>query len=82
MQAVETGEVEIGAIHDVEGAGFGQEQVHDVDVVELAVGYVEESRDLAAQIKQGVKLDRRFGLSEMSPRNMVRHRSMVEESSA
>ena len=30
-------EVEVGAVHDVEGAGLGDEQVEDVDVVEFAV---------------------------------------------
>ena len=68
MQAVETGEVEIAAIHDVEGSGFGQEQVQDVDVMELAVGNVNECRDMPAEIEQRMKLDRRFGFTEMGPR--------------
>ena len=67
MQAVETGEVEIAAIHDVEGSGFGQEQVQDVEVMELAVGNVNECRDMTAEIEQRMKLDRRFGFTEMGP---------------
>ena len=68
MQAVETGEVEIAAIHDVEGSGLGQKQVQDVDVMELAVGNVNECRDMTAQIEERMKLDGRFGFAKMGPR--------------
>ena len=30
-------EVEVGAVHDVEGAGLGQQVVEDVDVVQFTV---------------------------------------------
>ena len=68
MQTVETGKVKIAAIHDVEGSGFGQEQIQDVDVMELAVGNMDECRDMGAEIQQSMQLDRRFGFAEMSPR--------------
>ena len=68
MQAVEAGEVEIGAIHDVESPGFGQEQVYDVDIMSLAVGDVDEGGDMAAQVEQGMQLHRRLGFAEMGPR--------------
>ena len=34
----------------------------------LAIGYVDESRYVAAQVHQGVKLDCRLGLAEVGPR--------------
>ena len=68
VQGVEAGEVQVGPVHDVEGAGLGQEQVHDLDVVELAIGDVDESRNTAAQVQQGMQLDRRLGLAEVGPR--------------
>ena len=68
VQGVEAGEVQVGPVHDVEGAGLGQEQVHDLDVVELAIGDVDESRNSAAQVQQGMQLDRRLGLAEVGPR--------------
>lgn len=67
MQAVETGKVEIAAIHDVEGSGFGQEQVQDVDVMELAVGNMDECRDVGTEIQQRMQFDGRLGFAEMSP---------------
>ena len=68
VQGVEPGEVHVGPVHDVEGAGLGHQQVHDVDVVELAGGDVDEGRDGAAQVEKCVQLDRRLGLAEVGPR--------------
>ena len=58
----------VTAIHDVEGSGLGQKQVQDVDVMELAVGNVNECRDMTTEIEQRMKLDRRLGFAKMGPR--------------
>jgi len=54
VKIIQTGEVKVSSIHDIKGSGFGDEQVEDVDVVEFAVGNVNESGDIAVQIKQGM----------------------------
>ena len=66
-QAIQTKEVEITTIHDVDGAGFQQQVVEDVDFVLLAIRDVEKRWDAAAQIQQGVQFDSTFGLSELGP---------------
>jgi hypothetical protein len=42
------GEIDVAAIHDVDGARFREQQVESVDVVQLAVRKVDEARDVAA----------------------------------
>ena len=56
-QAVETGEVDIAAVHDVEGAGFRDQLVEHPDVVPAAVADMNEARDIAPQIQQGMQFD-------------------------
>jgi hypothetical protein len=48
MQPMEAGEIDVAAIHDVDGARFREQQVESVDVVQLAVRNVDEARDVAA----------------------------------
>ena len=43
MQRVQPREVDVAAIHDVEGTGLGKQQIEHVDVVQLAVGDVDEA---------------------------------------
>lgn len=66
-QLVEPKEVEITTVYDVERADFQNQVVQNVDVVQLAVGNVDEGRDAAAKIEQGMQLDRPLGLSELCP---------------
>src|SRR6266853_546274 len=48
MQPMEAGEIDVAAIHDVDGARFREQQVKSMDVVQLAVRNVDEARDVAA----------------------------------
>ena len=68
MQAVESLEVEIAAVHDVEGARLGNEHIEDVDVVQFAVGEMDETRDSPVQVEQRVQLHGCFGCAELGPR--------------
>ena len=61
-------EVEIAAIHDIEGAGFGQELIQNIDVMHLAVADEDERGDVATQIEQCMELDGGLGGSERRPR--------------
>src|SRR5438270_4301382 len=57
MQHVEPLEVEIAAVHHVNGTGFGEQQVEDIDIVQPSVGDVNEARDGTAQIEYSTYLD-------------------------
>ncbi len=51
MQNVEPFEIQIPAIHDVDGPGFGEQQVEHVDVMPFAIGNVNKAGNRAAQIE-------------------------------
>jgi len=48
VNPMESLEIEIAAIHDVERTGLGQQLIEDIDLVHLAIADVEEGRDIAA----------------------------------
>ncbi len=54
MKAVK---VKVCPAHHIEGPGCRDKQIKDIDVMELAVGDVNESRDIAVQVKEGVETD-------------------------
>lgn len=68
MEGIQTSEVQIATIHDIEGAGFDDELVEDSDIVELAVGDSEERGNGSFQVEQRVQLDGPLVLSESGPR--------------
>ena len=72
MKTMQTTEVEVGPVHYIEGPGFRDEQIKDIDVMEFAVGNVNESRDIGVQIKKGMEFYGRFCSSEMGPRKQVK----------
>lgn len=68
VQAMQSREVEIAAIHDVERPGLGNDLVENVHIVELAIADVDKAGNVAAQVEQRMQLDRRFGRTKRSPR--------------
>src|ERR1035438_4235134 len=68
VQAVQSLEVEVAAIHHVIGTSLWQQQVECIDIVHLAVGDVNKARNVAAQIQQSVQLDGRLGRTKRCPR--------------
>ncbi len=68
MQPMKSAEINIATIHDVDGACLREQQIERVNVVELAVGNMDEARDIAAQVQQRVHLHRGLGCAEMRPR--------------
>ena len=60
-------EVQIAAIHHIERTGFDGQPVQHVDIAHLAVGNMDESRNVSAQIQQGMQLDRRLGRTKRRP---------------
>ncbi len=49
-------EIDVGAVHDVEGAGLGRDFVEDVDVVRFAVSNADKRWDIAMEVEQRVHL--------------------------
>ena len=52
---------------DVESAGFWNQLIEDVDIVQLAVADVNEARNVATQTQQRMHLHRRLGRAEGCP---------------
>src|SRR3989338_7220328 len=67
VQGEPASEVGEAAIHDVKAASFGYQDVEHIDLVHLAVGDVDESWNIAAQVEQRMHLDGSFCLAEMCP---------------
>ena len=68
MQREPAGEIGEAPIHDVKAARFGDQDVEHIDFVHLAVGDVDECRDVAAQVEQCMHLDGGLGGTEVCPR--------------
>ena len=76
MQRIEPGEIREATIHHVETARLERDLVEDIDLVQLAVRDVNESRDVATShgdflrphVEQRMKFDRRLGLAKARPR--------------
>ena len=49
--------VDVGRVHDVEGARLRNQHVEYVDIVQLALGNMDKRRDIATQIQKRVQLD-------------------------
>src|SRR5271157_6496991 len=56
LESVKPLEVQVSSVHDVDGAGFGNEFVEDVNLVYFRGCNVDEGRNVAMQIEQGVHL--------------------------
>ena len=67
MQSIETGEIQVAAIHYIERTSFDRHEVQHVDFVHLAVADVDKRWDCATQVQQGVQLDRTLGLAKRRP---------------
>jgi hypothetical protein len=66
-QSMEAGEIDIAAIHEVDGAGFGDQFVEHPGIVPSGVGDVYEGGDAAAQIQEQMELDSSFAALERGP---------------
>ena len=50
MQPIEPLEIDVAPIHDVKGAGFRDQRIENIHIVQLPVADMNEARDIAAQI--------------------------------
>ena len=67
MNGVESFEIQIAAVHHIEGARFCNEQVQNLDIVNSSFGNMDEFRDTAPQIQQGMEFDCSFGFAKPCP---------------
>ena len=67
MHAVESFEIEIAAVHQVNGSSLPDQLIEEVDLVDLSTRDDHHRRNTAAKIEQCVKLDGRFVSAELSP---------------
>ena len=67
VHGMQTREIHIAAIHDVDRAGFRGQQVEGMNVVQLAVRDMDETGNAAAQVEQRMHLHRCLGRAEMRP---------------
>ena len=54
---MESVEVSVAAIHDIEGACFQRENIQHVDFMDFSIGDLDKARDVTPQIQQGMKSD-------------------------
>ncbi len=67
VQAMQSGKVEIAAIHDIERPSLWNNLVENVHVVQLAIADMDETGDVAPQIEQRVQFDGGLGLTKRRP---------------
>lgn len=68
MHLVKSVEVKISAIHHTYRAGFDNQFIQDIDVMELGVGDRYKSGNAGPQIKEGMQFYTAFGGPEAHPR--------------
>lgn len=64
MQPVEALEIQVSAIHDIVSPGQRNQAIENIDVVQFPVGDQDEIGDGAAQVEQGMQLDRPHAAEE------------------
>ena len=67
VKSVQAAEVEICPVHDMESPGLRSDDVQNVDVMDLAVGDMDECGDVAPEVKQRMQPDGTFGPAETGP---------------
>ena len=67
MNAMESCEIDVSTIHDIDASRFENNLVEHVHVVDTPVGNAHKHWDGAFQVDHPVQLDCGFGLSEMRP---------------
>ena len=66
-QDVESFEVQVSAVHDVEGSRFWNQDVKDIDVMARSIGDFDERGNVAAEIQECMHFNGGFMLTERCP---------------
>jgi len=67
-EEVETLEIQVASVHDVERSSLRHNLVEDLDIVDFAVGNADKRWDIAMEVEQRVHLDGCLVLAEPCPR--------------
>src|SRR5690349_12939521 len=67
LDAIESFEVEVAAVHEVNGTGFPDQLIEDIDFVNLSSSNNHYRGNTAAQIEQSVKFDSRLASAKLCP---------------
>lgn len=67
MDLAQTCPIQVAPIHHIEGFAFKRQDVQHVHIVPQTIRNMHETRNLTANIEQGVQLHRRFVLAELRP---------------
>jgi len=68
VNGIEAIEVQIPTVDDIEGSGFEDQLIEDMDVVNLAMRDNEERGNASSEIQEGMQLHGAFVSSELGPR--------------
>jgi hypothetical protein len=68
MDTVQSREIQISPVNDVERPGFDGQFVEDVDILNLAGGNNDKGRNASMKVHQRMQFDRRYSPSEFCPR--------------
>ena len=68
VQAVKPSKIEVGPIHQVNGASFPEKLVEDIDLVNLSPSDDHHCGNAAAKIQQSMQFDGRFFAPKLRPR--------------
>jgi len=60
-------EIEVAAVHNVKRAGFENQLMQEIDVVNFAVSDDDHRRNIAAEIQQGMQFDCSIALAVLGP---------------
>jgi hypothetical protein len=67
MDSVQSREVEVSTVHDVDGPGLYGHLVQNPYIVKLAMSNDDHTGDVAVQVQQGVQFDSPLALAEFGP---------------
>ena len=79
---VETLKIHVAAVHDDIRTGLRNDLIQGLDIMNFAVGDIDEYRNGALDIDHRVQLHCSFGAPKSRPRKQSKHRSIVVESNA
>ena len=66
MNPVESGKIQVAAIHQINGSRFPDQLIEDIDFVNLATSHDHHRGNTAAQVEQGMQLDGGLASAELS----------------
>ena len=68
---IKAGKIQVTPIEDVKGARFGQQLIENIDVVYAGRSEMNKGRNAAAQVEEGMQLDRALAPPKASPGEKV-----------